>query len=77
MSRPPARPYIRLPGRYLMPLAGHVVTREHVHVITSTVPEQVPASDIADARLVWIDADGRGVELEIVALDLEDTRRTP
>ncbi|HLQ57047.1 MAG TPA: hypothetical protein VK162_22595 [Streptosporangiaceae bacterium] len=52
MSRPPARPYIRLPGRYLMPLAGHVVTREHVHVITSTVPEQVPASDIADARLV-------------------------
>jgi hypothetical protein len=43
---------MRLLDRYLLPLAGHVVTREHVHVITSTVPEQVPASDIADARLV-------------------------
>ena len=31
-----------------------------------------PASDIADARLVWIGADDRGIELEIVALDLED-----
>ena len=43
-----------------------------MHVITTTTPERVPASDIADARLVWISADDRGIELEIVALDLED-----
>jgi hypothetical protein len=29
-------------------------------MITTTVPEQVPASDIADARLVRIGADDRG-----------------
>jgi hypothetical protein len=32
----------------------------------------VPASADTDARLVWIGLDGRGIELEIVALDLED-----
>jgi hypothetical protein len=36
------------------------------------MPERVPATDIADARLVWIGADDRGIELEIVALDLDD-----
>jgi hypothetical protein len=43
-----------------------------MHVITTTMPEQVPATGIADARLVWIGADDRGIELEIVALDLPD-----
>jgi len=43
-----------------------------MHVITTTTPEQIPASDIADARLVWIGADDRGIELEVVALDLGD-----
>jgi hypothetical protein len=43
-----------------------------MHVINTTTPQQVPASEIADARLVWIGADDRGVELEIVALDLDD-----
>jgi len=43
-----------------------------MHVITTTAPEQVPATDVADARLVWIGSDDRGIELEIVALDLED-----
>ena len=41
-------------------------------VIDSVVPEQVPATATADARLVWIGDDDRGVELEIVALDLPD-----
>ena len=41
-----------------------------MHVITSTDPVPVPATDAADARLVWIGQDDRGVELEIVALDL-------
>jgi hypothetical protein len=30
----------------------------------------VPATEAADARLVWIGLDDRGIELEIVALDL-------
>ena len=43
-----------------------------MHVITTTTPEPVSASDIADARLLWIGHDDRGIELEIVALDLDD-----
>jgi hypothetical protein len=43
-----------------------------MHVITTTTPERIPPTDIADARLVWIGSDDRGIELEIVALDLED-----
>lgn len=43
-----------------------------MHVINSTEPVEVPASDTADARLVWIGEDDRGIELEIVALDLAE-----
>lgn len=43
-----------------------------MHVINSTEPVRVPASETADARLVWIGEDDRGVELEIVALDLAE-----
>jgi hypothetical protein len=43
-----------------------------MHVTTTSVPEQIPASDIADARLAWIGTDDRGIEPEIVALDLPD-----
>lgn len=43
-----------------------------MQVITSTEPARVAASDVADARPVWIGQDDRGVELEIVALDLPD-----
>ena len=51
----------------------HRVGKAHaMHVITTTTPDQVPASDTADARLVWIGPDDRGIELEIVALDLDD-----
>ncbi len=42
-------------------------------VIDSVAPDYVPATATADARLVWIGADDRGVELEIVALDLDDS----
>lgn len=41
-------------------------------VINSTAPDQVPATASADARLVWIGVDDRGIELEIVALDLDE-----
>ena len=37
-----------------------------------TDPVRVPATANLDARLVWIGADDRGIELEIVALDLPD-----
>lgn len=43
-----------------------------MHVIISTEPVRVPASETSDARLVWIGLDDRGIELEIVALDLDD-----
>ena len=32
----------------------------------------MPSTDVADARLVWIGPDDRGIELELVALDLGD-----
>jgi hypothetical protein len=41
-------------------------------VIDSVAPDHVPATATADARLVWIGEDDRGIELEIVALDLND-----
>lgn len=40
--------------------------------MTTTEPTQIPATSQLDARLVWIGDDDRGVELEIVALDLPD-----
>jgi hypothetical protein len=42
-----------------------------MHVIRTVEPERVPATSVADARLVWIGPDDRGVELEIVALYLD------
>ena len=41
-------------------------------MITTTNPALVSATEDADARLVWIGDDDRGIELEIVALDLGD-----
>ena len=43
-----------------------------MHVITTVEPQAVPATEVADARLVWIGLDGRGIELETVALDLDE-----
>jgi hypothetical protein len=43
-----------------------------MHVITTAEPEVTPATDTADTRLSWIGKDDRGVELEIVALELDD-----
>jgi hypothetical protein len=41
-------------------------------VINNTEPTRFPATSELDARLVWIGPDDRGVELEIVALDLPE-----
>ena len=40
-------------------------------MIDSVVPDRVPATATADARLVWIGEDDRGIELQVVALDLD------
>jgi hypothetical protein len=51
----------------------HRIGKAHaMFVIDSVVPDHVPATATADARLVWIGDDDRGIELEIVALDLND-----
>jgi hypothetical protein len=41
-------------------------------VISSFEPVAVEATEELDARLVWIGDDDRGIELEIVALDLPE-----
>lgn len=43
-----------------------------MHVMSAGAPEPVPATDQFDARLVWVGEDDRGVELEVIALDLPD-----
>ena len=43
-----------------------------MHVITTVESHAVPATEVAGARLVWIGFDDRGIELEIVALDLDE-----
>jgi len=43
-----------------------------MHVITNNQPVRVAATAEHDARLVWIGDDDRGIELEIVALDLAE-----
>lgn len=51
----------------------HRIGRAHaIFVISSVPPARVPATAATDARLVWIGEDDRGIELEIVALDLDD-----
>lgn len=41
-------------------------------VINHVEPSRIPATSSFDPRLVWIGTDDRGVELEIVALDLPE-----
>ncbi len=43
-----------------------------MHVLSTTEPVRIRATKSFDARLVWIGQDDRGVELEIVALDLPE-----
>ncbi len=41
-------------------------------VIDAVAPTRVSATQTTDARLVWVREDDRGIELEIVTLDLAD-----
>lgn len=58
--------------RYRSARRHHIGKAHATHVITTAEPERVPATDVADARLVWVGPDDRGIEPEIVALDLDD-----
>jgi hypothetical protein len=43
-----------------------------MRVINTNEPVRIPATSNLDARLVWIGDDDRGIELEIVALELPE-----
>ena len=59
--------------RWFRSARRHRIGKAHaMHVISTTDPVRVPATANLDVRLVWIGADDRGIELEIVALDLPD-----
>ncbi|MGI8717849.1 MAG: hypothetical protein ACR2JN_08475 [Lapillicoccus sp.] len=59
--------------RWFRSARRHRIGKVHaMHVITTCDPTAVAATDSVDARLVWIGSDDRGIELEIVALDLPD-----
>jgi len=59
--------------RWFRSARRHRIGKAHaMHVISTTDPVRVPATANLDARLVWIGDDDRGIELEIVALDLPD-----
>lgn len=47
-------------------------TAHAMHGSTTVEPQPVPGTDIAEARLVWIGPDDRGIDLGMVALDLDD-----
>ena len=79
-SSPHLKPYFRAtlfdvgrPYRWYRSARRHRIGKAHaMHVIATAEPRSVLASDAFDARLVWIGEDDRGIELEIVALDLPD-----
>lgn len=57
--------------RWYQSARRHRVGRTHaLYVMTTVKPERAPAEGDKDARLEWVGIDGRGVELEVVALDL-------
>lgn len=51
----------------------HRIGRAHaMHVISTSEPVVVAATAELDARLYWLGVDDRGIELEVIALDLAD-----
>jgi hypothetical protein len=55
-------------------LLDAIASERHMPCTSSTLPPPgtAPTTATVEARLVWIGEDQRGVELEIVALDLPD-----
>ena len=59
--------------RWFRSARRHRIGKAHaMHVISTTEATPIPATAALDARLVWIGPDDRGIELEIVALDLPE-----
>ena len=59
--------------RWFRSARRHRIGKAHVlHVMATTEPISLAATDVFDARLVWVGQDDRGLELEIVALDLPE-----
>lgn len=59
------------PVRWYRSARRHRVGKRHAMVVIDSVsPTRVRATAAHDARLLWVGLDDRGVELEIVALDL-------
>ncbi len=51
----------------------HRVGRAHaLHVMTNVEPTTIPATQTEDERLIWVGHDDRGIELEIVAVLIEE-----
>jgi hypothetical protein len=49
----------------------HRIGRAHAkHVMATVAPIVIPADEDTDERFVWIGDDDRGLELEIVAINL-------
>ena len=59
--------------RWFRSARRHRIGKAHaMYVISSSEPVWVRATTNFDARLVWIGPDDRGIELEVVALDLPE-----
>src|SRR5579884_2622514 len=59
--------------RWFRSARRHRIGKAHaMHVIATFDPIRIPATRDLDARLVWVGSDDRGIELEIVALDLPE-----
>jgi hypothetical protein len=62
-----------LPIKFARSARKHRIGCAHaVHVITTAPYTRYPASHDLDPRIEWIGPDDRGVELEIIALELPD-----
>lgn len=59
--------------RWFQSARRHRIGKAHaMHVIKNASPTMIPRTATSDARLLWIGPDDRGLELEILALDLPD-----
>lgn len=59
--------------RFARSARKHRIGRAHaLYVIHTTTYTRYPPTDDLDARIEWLGADDRGVELEIIAVELPD-----
>lgn len=59
--------------RFTRSARKHRIGRDRaLYVITTATPTRYPATDDLDPRLEWIGYDDRGLELEVIAVELPD-----